>query len=233
MPKDVTTLLADYQKDYSKAKEPSDKVLRTEASKIAAQLVQEGRADDAKQVAEQMEIKLAGKPLSQVHPTLADLLALYDAAVANAAQPIRERYTRRADALVQKYAGKDMTAVLALADVKNQIEGKSPAPAPATPPSPSSTSSASTLAPAGQVWKGTYGQYSFNPDGTGIKATPDAKFKFLWKVVGPNELEYVEIGEKGGRMNRRIWTFDAPREIVTVTDPTKTYGPTIYRRVKS
>lgn len=53
VPKEVTELLEDYLKEFSKAKEPADKVVSQQAGKIATKLSAEGRADEAKLVTTQ------------------------------------------------------------------------------------------------------------------------------------------------------------------------------------
>lgn len=106
MPKEVAALLADYQKEFTKAKEPTDKLLRQEASKVAAKLVADGHAEEAKLIGTQVEDKAAGKPVADVHSQLTTLFGQYDSAAANAAKPIREKYGRRVDALLQRLRGK-------------------------------------------------------------------------------------------------------------------------------
>ena len=57
------------------------------------------------------------------HSQLATLFSQYDSAVTSAARPIREKYARRVDALLQAFAGKDMAAVIAVGEAKMVIEG--------------------------------------------------------------------------------------------------------------
>lgn len=126
-PKEVSTLLADFRKEFTRAKEPTDKVLRTEAAKIAGKLVAEGKVDDAKAISTQVEDKIAGKKISATNPGLADLFALYDGALGNAAKPIRDRFSARVDALLRGNLAKDLTAVAALGEAKKIISGEMPA----------------------------------------------------------------------------------------------------------
>jgi hypothetical protein len=134
MPKEVSAVLADYEKELAKAKEPNDRVLRAEATRIAARLVAEGNADAAKQISSQVEDKAAGKPVADAAAELVKLFALYDSAVVSAAKPIRERYTRRIDTLLQGPAGKDMTMVLSLAEAKRVIGAEPPGATPSSIP---------------------------------------------------------------------------------------------------
>lgn len=124
--KAVTSLLEDYRKEFNKVKEPSDKVLRTEATKIAAKLVAAGNADAAKQISEQVEAKMAGNRIINVTPELVQLFGHYDSAITTAAKPVRDRYLRKADALLQGAAAKDMDAVVALGEAKKVISGELP-----------------------------------------------------------------------------------------------------------
>lgn len=122
-PKEIAAVLADYNKEFTKAKEPSDKILSTEGSKIVGKLVREARAEEAKLIGAQVEDKLAGKSVTGVHSELAKLFELYDNAVTTAVAPIRERYGKRVDILIKSFEGKDMHAILALSDTKKIIEG--------------------------------------------------------------------------------------------------------------
>ncbi len=124
--KAVNSLLEDYRKEFNKAKEPSDKVLRAEATKIAAKLVAAGNADAAKQISEQVEAKMEGTRVINVTPELVQLFGRYDSSVTALAKPLRDRYLRKADSLLQGAAAKDMDAVVALGEAKKVISGELP-----------------------------------------------------------------------------------------------------------
>jgi hypothetical protein len=132
VPKEISSLLAEYQKEFNKAKEPSDKVLRSEGTKLAAGLVGSGNADGAKLVGEQIDDKVGGKRVTNVDAALVKLFGLYDSAVLFAAKPIREKYNQRVDALLHTPMGKDMVAVVALGEAKKVIAGELPAVAAST-----------------------------------------------------------------------------------------------------
>jgi hypothetical protein len=124
--KEVVSLLADYQKEFTKAKEPSDKVLLLEGTKVAAGLVSAGNADGAKLIGEQINDKVAGKQAANVDASVVKLFGLYDSAVLFAAKPVREKYNQRVDALLRGPMGKDMAAVIALGEAKKVITGELP-----------------------------------------------------------------------------------------------------------
>ena len=124
--KAVTSLLEDYRKEFNKVKEPSDKVLRAEATKIAAKLVAAGNADAARQISEQVDAKMAGNRVINVTPELVQLFSQYDSSVTTVAKPVRDRYQRKADSLLQGPAAKDMEAVVALGEAKKVISGELP-----------------------------------------------------------------------------------------------------------
>jgi hypothetical protein len=126
MPKPVLALLSEYYRDFNKAKEPSDKVLRAEATKIAAKLVSAGNADAATRIGAQVDDKIGGRRILNVDPDLSDLFSRYDGSVTTVARPIRDRYTARADALLQGPAGKDLDAVVAIGEAKKAIAGELP-----------------------------------------------------------------------------------------------------------
>jgi hypothetical protein len=127
VPKEISTLLADYRKEFGKAKEPTDKVLRAEAAKIATKLVTDGNADAARSINTQVEDKIAGKQVTAGDASLAGLFARYDSAVVAAAKPIRDKFTSRVDALLKGNMSKDLNAVAALGDAKKVILGEVPA----------------------------------------------------------------------------------------------------------
>lgn len=127
LPREVSSLLADYRKEYGKAKEPSDKMLRAEAAKIASKLVAEGKADGAKLINAQVEDKIAGKEVTADDATLISLFTRYDSTVVAAAKPIRDKFTSRADTFLKGAMGKDLAAVVALGEAKKIIAGELPA----------------------------------------------------------------------------------------------------------
>jgi hypothetical protein len=123
---EVQSLLQDFRADIARAKAPSNKVLQTEGSKIITQLIRENENDTAKSVGEQVEQKLNGKHISNVDSRLANLFRLYDKASDSATKQIRERYLLRVDSALREYEGKNIPAILVLADIKNEILGRSP-----------------------------------------------------------------------------------------------------------
>ncbi len=134
VPREVSSLLTDYRKEYGKAKDPTDKVLRAEAAKIASKLVTDGNANAARDINTQVEDKIAGKQVTASDHALADLFAHYDSAVLAAAKPIRDKFTSRVDSLLKGSLGKDLNAVAALGDAKKIILGELPAFESATDP---------------------------------------------------------------------------------------------------
>lgn len=129
--KEVTELLADYRHEFAKAKEPTDKILRTEATKIAAKLVAAGNPDGAKRVSAQVEEKISGRILAGDHAgvvnvDLVKLLRRYDSAVDFVVNPIRERYNSRVDVLLQGRGANDMDLIVSLGEAKKMINGDFP-----------------------------------------------------------------------------------------------------------
>lgn len=123
---EVTALMAGYQAEFGKAKEPFDKVLMAEATKIVARIVAAGDATGAKRIGSQVEDKKAGRAVPNVDPELVKLFALYDGAVTTAAKPVRTKYQQRVEALLQSPAGKEMGTLIALAEAKKVIAGEMP-----------------------------------------------------------------------------------------------------------
>jgi hypothetical protein len=147
-PKEVAAMLADYNREYAKAKEPGDKILRAEGSKTVGRLVREDRAEEARLVRTQVEDKLAGKAVTDVHSELTTLFERYDNSVASAILPVREKYVKRVNTLIKNFEGKDMNAILTLSDAKKEIEGiaetQSPSGAAPTPTSSESLANKTT-----------------------------------------------------------------------------------------
>jgi hypothetical protein len=212
MPKEVGAVLADYHKEFAKAKEPADKVLRQEASKVAAKLVNEGQVEEARLIGIQVEDKAAGKSVAELHSQLITLFTQYESAVTNAAKPIRAKYVRRMDALLKAYVGKDMAAVIAVGEAKKVIEGESleqtttislskvanqtkpSANAPMIQQQNNSQAAGSTITDVtGQVWDGPGNRYEFKAGGIGIKTfkTTGNTSDITWKMVGPNQVYTV------------------------------------------
>jgi hypothetical protein len=124
VPKEVSSLLAEFRKEFGKAKEPSDKALRTEASKNASALVAAGNADGAKEISSLVDDKIAGKAVTVNDAALANLFSRYDSAVVTAAKPVRDKFNSRVDALLKGSMSKDMNAVVALGEAKKVILGE-------------------------------------------------------------------------------------------------------------
>jgi hypothetical protein len=122
--------------------------------------------------------------------------------VTSVAKPVRERYARRADALIQSYAGKDMAAVLALGDAKKVIEGTLPMPegmtsvadTPAAPTAESSFRSKGgskvKFDPSGHVWE-------VNTAGSTAEFFADGSCKLNWSngTTSVNQWTINETGE--------------------------------------
>lgn len=124
-PKEIETLILDFRGDFRKAKEQPDKILQNEGSKVVSKLVQEGRSNDATEVASQIKEKIAGNPLPDPHSELIKLFEGYDKAVTSSTKPIRDRYLGRTDNLIRFYEGKNIDAILALAELRKEIQGVS------------------------------------------------------------------------------------------------------------
>lgn len=129
LPPNVAALLAEYQRDFSRTKEPADKVLRTEATKLAAQLVAAGDTNAARRLNLQVEERISGEDaeggvdLSEA-PELASLFRQYDSALEAGMVPLRQRYTQRVDTVLRRVSGSDMAMVIALGEVKKLINGE-------------------------------------------------------------------------------------------------------------
>jgi hypothetical protein len=121
LPQDVELLLREYRADLVKAKQGSDKILEAEGSKIAAKLIRENLADEVGIVAGQIKQKIGGGFVSEIHKDLHSLFTAYDKAVLSAQKAVRERYRGRADAMIRAYEGKDIQAVVALAEIQKEI----------------------------------------------------------------------------------------------------------------
>lgn len=122
-PKEVASLLQEFRSALSKSKQPSDKILEAEGSKIVAELIRSGRPDEAPLIGEQVRQKVEGVIGKDVHSELVDLFESYDKAVAAGTKPTRDRYLNRTDALIRSFEGKSMQAILELAKVRREILG--------------------------------------------------------------------------------------------------------------
>lgn len=121
--KAVIDLLNDFRKEEQKATERPRSALKEASSKLAADLIKANKLNDAKDVGEIVRQKLLGKPVQSGLVQLASLFADYDRAREAALTPIRGRHLQRADALIKSMAGKDMPSLLALGEVRKEIEG--------------------------------------------------------------------------------------------------------------
>lgn len=121
--KQVIDLLDDFRKDEQKATERPRSALKEQSGKLAAELIKTNKLDDAKAVDELVRKKLLGKPTESGLIELSKLFAEYDRVTDATLSPIRQRHLQRADALMKSLAGKDMNSLLALGEVRKEIEG--------------------------------------------------------------------------------------------------------------
>jgi hypothetical protein len=119
---EMVAVLMDYNQEFDRVREPSDKILRAEGSKRIGKMVRESRTEEAKLAGAQIEDKIAGEKIVEVHSELKQLFELYDNAVTSDANPVRERYLNRVDGLVKALEGKDTQAILALNEAKKAID---------------------------------------------------------------------------------------------------------------
>lgn len=129
LPPNVAALLAEYQRHFAKAKDPADKVLRTEATKLAAKLVAAGDTNAAKRLNIQVDERILGEGAESgvdpsENPELAPLFQQYDNALEAGIVPVRQRYAQRVDAILERVSGRDMAMVIALGEVKKLINGE-------------------------------------------------------------------------------------------------------------
>lgn len=119
---EMVAVLMDYNQEFERARESSDKILRAEGSKRIGKMVRESRTEEAKLAGAQLEDKISGKKVAEVHSELKQLFDQYDKAVNSAAIPVREKYLNRVDGLVKALEGKDTGAILALNEAKTAID---------------------------------------------------------------------------------------------------------------
>jgi len=103
---EMIAVLMDYNQEFERVREPSNKVLRAEGSKRIGKMVRESRTEEAKLAGAQLDDKIAGKNVAEVHSELKQLFEQYDKAVTSAAIPVREKYLNRVDGLVKALEGK-------------------------------------------------------------------------------------------------------------------------------
>lgn len=204
MPKLVTDLLEAYEKEIGAAKERPDKVLQNEVAKIAAKLVLEGNADAAKTISTQVTDKLAGKAASIDNPELMRLFELYDKARDTAIAPVRDKFLRHLDSLLQSPDGKDINVIIALGEAKKMIQsGELPATAQTDPfptevrPVEPSAGSVAMINPA-----------------SGKKQLEELAMSKVWEYKTKTGIDLISFGKRGsvrwlrGGNNPGISTLD-------------------------
>lgn len=122
------SIIADYRVKAKQATERLDSTLMTEASKIAADLVQKGYAEGAKAVTTQVEEHLAGTSTGPATAPLNLLLQKYDAARAAAMAPIQKASLARIDSLLKTAGGQKIDVVTELAKARVEVESGRVAP---------------------------------------------------------------------------------------------------------
>lgn len=209
--KEVSSLLADYRKEFASVKESSDKVLHFEATKVAASLVGAGNADGAKLIQDQVDAKVAGERISNVDARLVKLFYLYDNAVVFAAKPVREKYSHRVDALLHSPLGKDMAAVVALGEAKKIIAGE--LPAVAATPAPKKQTPVYTPTPPIVT--------NLARDKKVLAAMVEGKsWGFSWGATGDDLMTFEKRGKlrwlRAGRPEVQLDVWEAGDEFITI-----------------
>lgn len=85
----------------------------------------QGDTKGATQISEQIETKVKGQTVSEPHRAVSALFIQYDSARQGALRPIQAASIKRLDALLKTSSGKDMGAVVKIAQAREQIESGS------------------------------------------------------------------------------------------------------------
>lgn len=115
------TIFANFTKSASKACEQINATLRKQGESIVKQLVAQNKTADARVVAEQLQDKLASKPVIAPHQEVRTLFAQYDGAKKLLVEPIKDSAIRELDKLLLDPALKGLPALVKIADYKSQI----------------------------------------------------------------------------------------------------------------
>lgn len=113
----------DYQEKSAQALARINGTLEQEGARLAANLVTLGDTDGAKDLSEQIKAKTSGKPVEKPHSAAIQLFRMYDSARQSTLKPVQAASVAKIEALLKSSAGKDMTKVLELANVRKEIEG--------------------------------------------------------------------------------------------------------------
>ncbi|WP_395752508.1 hypothetical protein [Prosthecobacter sp.] len=115
-------IATDYRKQAAQAVERLNQSLEKATTPLITKLVSSGDTDGAKQLTEQLKVKLTGEPVADPQPSAAQLFTMYDEARAKALAPVQKSSIARIDSMLKSAAGSKLETVNELTKVRAEIE---------------------------------------------------------------------------------------------------------------